>query len=183
MPGHFTELKQAMHAWAAIHSSTVDDLHHVYLDADGIKKLDELVNLVRCNGEVIMKYFTVVRKQVADRIFELANYFGIRARRENKMVELLYEDDWGYDARPEYTRRYVLEEYTCKTCGKQAPPLKNECDVHFKERVERELAELRSTLTGALASISTNVDAITIKDVEYLEEISRKFIRARDAPT
>jgi hypothetical protein len=179
MPDHFHELKDARNAWNAICSGDVNGLWHSNLNADDIKKLEELVGLLKFAGTKEY-HFPVVSKAEADKLLVLAKHFGIAAREEPDRVSVLDEDDTGYEARPDWLLWYIRESFTCNACGVQTEPFKRECKKHFDYRKKEDVGFLKAELQNEMFEFTSHMDKVTLKDVQKIAADAEKFIRARD---
>jgi len=182
MPEVFLELKRARHAWDAIKAGNINDLRYLTLDNADIAKLREFMALLATtsNDDFHGHGFRVVSRSDAEKLHEYACYFGIRSSMDGKLVEILDEDDTGYEARPDYLRWYIRESFTCKTCGKQTIPFHTECKDCFDARKARDVEASRIDLQRVMNEIAIRMETITRPAIKQFSEAAEKFISARD---
>ena len=172
----YHQLSHARSDLAKIEDGEIDHLFCNDLGPDDIAKLIELVKMTGTAEEVVHG-LRVVSRDEGYKILALARHFGIVSREQEDLVEVLEEDEI---ERPYRIRFYIREHYTCKVCGAQVPPFKNECKKHFDEKKGKELSSATKELNLLLVATIGNIFKTTRDDIKRIDDAAERFIRARD---
>jgi hypothetical protein len=98
------------------------------LNDDGIKTIDDFIRFWNSLlGSRRMGYYVITR----DQSYKLLNYlmwYNVRFENDGKKISVVYERDFSYDGRTDYTIFYRDDSFKCVKCGAAVEIFEKECE-------------------------------------------------------
>ena len=113
--------------------SSLRSVDHYEFTAEDLVKLEEFVKFYRK-----FHNHSILNDEEISKFVDFLDYFGVHHEFNEHSLEVLVEDDWGYEARPDRNYYAIASSFKCKECGAQVEPREKLCaDCVAREELKR----------------------------------------------